>query len=139
MSLTSFWCPCYYIQTHFTSCSSIFSVFIVNLKNPGWVVGVTVPENRAIVLLLFIKNVEKLLTILTRISILRPVTGCWNILCLLQMTVNATLWHVFVPHQVEVLLMGVFVKHLFATVPMTSPMGCFSQIFVYNLLWRRHF
>ena len=35
--------------------------------------------------------------------------------------------------------MGVFAKHLFAAVPMTSPMGCSSQTFVYNLVWQRHF
>ena len=31
-SLTSFWCPNYYLQIHFTSCSSIFSAFIVSFE-----------------------------------------------------------------------------------------------------------
>ena len=36
----------------------------------------------------------KSLTILTRSSILRSITGGWNILCLLQMSLNATIWHI---------------------------------------------
>ena len=81
----------------------------------------------------------KSLTTLTRSTILRSITRCWNILCLLKMLLNATLWHIFVEHQVHVTFIGVFVKHCFAIVPMTSPMGRSSQIFVHNLLWRHHF
>ena len=50
------------------------------------------------------------------------------------MLLNTTLWPIFEEHQVDVIFMGVFAKHLFATVPMTSPMGYSSQIFIYNLL-----
>ena len=62
-----------------------------------------------------------------------------NILCLLWMSLNATLWHIFVKHQIDIVLMGVVAKHKFATVPMISPMECSSQIFVWKLLWRRNF
>ena len=55
MSVTSFWCANYYLQTHSTSCSSVFSVSIVNFEQAR----VIVPKNRDIVLLLFVKNVEK--------------------------------------------------------------------------------
>ena len=110
MSLTSFWCPNYYLYTHFTSYCSIlvFLSLTMNRYNYSWVVGVTVLKNCDF---LFVKNVEKrknvvrgklrtcdtskmdrfakigyclkLLTILTRSSILKSITGCWNILCLL--------------------------------------------------------
>ena len=57
-----------------------------------------------------------------------------NIICLLQMLLNVTLKHIIVERQVDVIFMGFFAKYQFATVPMTSPMGCSSQIFVYELL-----
>ena len=47
----------------------------------------------------------KALTILIRSSILRFVTGCWNILFLLYMSLNATLWHIFVEQQVGVIFL----------------------------------
>ena len=50
------------------------------------------------------------------------------------MLLNADLWHIFVEHQIGVIFMRDVAKHYFATVPMTSPMGYFSQIFVYKLL-----
>ena len=61
MSLTSFWCPNYYLQTHFTSCSSIFSVSIVNFEQVKSQLGSRShrSKKRDIVLLLFVKNVEK--------------------------------------------------------------------------------
>ena len=55
------------------------------------------------------------------------------------MSLDATLWHIFEEHQVGIVFMGVFAKDWFATVPVTSPIGCSSQTFVYNLLWKRHF
>ena len=41
----------------------------------------------------------KSLTISTRSSILRSITECWSILGLLQRSLNATLWYIFVEHQ----------------------------------------
>ena len=32
MSLMSFWCPYYYLETHFLSCSSVFRVSLVNFE-----------------------------------------------------------------------------------------------------------
>ena len=62
-----------------------------------------------------------------------------NIICLLWMSLNATLWYIFIEHQISVIFLGVIAKHWFSTVSMTSPMGCSSQIIVYKLLWWRHF
>ena len=61
MSLTSFWCPNYYIQTHFTSCSSIFSVSIVNFEQVKSQLGRWShrSKRRDIFLFLFVKKVEK--------------------------------------------------------------------------------
>ena len=39
-------------------------------------------------------------------------------------------------HQGGGLFIRVVVKHLYATVPMTSPKGCSSDILVYKLLWK---
>ena len=39
------------------------------------------------------------------------------ILCLFGMSLNATLWHIFVEHQMGVIFIGVVAKHYFATVP----------------------
>ena len=50
------------------------------------------------------------------------------------MLLNTTLWHIFVEHQVEVTFIGVFVKHQVAAITMTSSKGCFSQIFVYDII-----
>ena len=52
-----------------------------------------------------------------------------NIFCLLWMSLNATLWYIFVKHQIDVIFMEVVAKHYIATVPITSPMGCSSQMF----------
>ena len=51
MSLKLFWCPLCLLQTHFTSCSSVFSVSVVDFV---WVVRATVPENNDIAFLLFV-------------------------------------------------------------------------------------
>ena len=56
-----------------------------------------------------------------------------KILFLLWMALNATLWHIFVEHTIIVILMGVTAKYSFATVPLTSPTECSSQIIVYKL------
>ena len=45
------------------------------------------------------------------------------------MSLNATLWYTFVEHQIGDIFMGVVAKYYFATMSMTSPMGCSSQIF----------
>ena len=55
-------------------------------------------------------------------------------LCLLRMSLNATLQYIFMEHQIDVIFMGVIAKHQFATVPLTSSMWCSSQRFVYKLL-----
>ena len=73
----------------------VFLLLALNRWNPSWEVRVTVPKTRGIALLLFIKHELKTcnksemdlfakmvyslksLTILTRRSILRSITGCW--------------------------------------------------------------
>ena len=50
------------------------------------------------------------------------------------MSLKATLWHIFMERQIGLVFMGIVAKHQFETVPMSSPMGCSSQIFVSKLL-----
>ena len=42
MPLTSFWCPYCYLQTHFTSCSSVFSASIVHFWTGKILAGVCI-------------------------------------------------------------------------------------------------
>ena len=39
------------------------------------------------------------------------------------------LYDIFVKHKIDFILMEVVAKHYIATVPITSPMGCSSQMF----------
>ena len=52
------------------------------------------------------------------------------------MSLNATLWFIFVGHQIGIIFIEVVAKDWFTVVPMTCPMGCSTQTFVYKLLWQ---
>ena len=60
MSLTSFWSPNYYLQTHFPSCSSIFSASIFNFEQVKFLLGSRSHRSKKPrYLLLLVENVEK--------------------------------------------------------------------------------